>query len=94
MSSWGYSFMVGRVNIFRKSFLFVVRRIIGELVDDLLGVDLIASNAAIGGIPSFLYGWCPPNFLGEDSDLVLWGYGKSPMIMVLENKGPRMDLLQ
>ena len=115
VSFGGYSVTVGRGNLFCQSSPFVVRRILGELVNDLLGVDLIARNAAIGGIPSFPFGWCLPNFLGEDSDLVSWDYGmnegnrdqglegcvrhamtspKSPMIIVLDNKGPRMDLLQ
>ena len=82
----------------------------------LLSVDLKASNATIGGIPSFPYGWCLLNFLGKYYDLVSWDYGmnkgngyqglevyafhamtsmsKSPMIMVLDNKGMTMDLLQ
>ena len=75
VSFGGYSVTVGRGNLFCQSSPFVVRRILGELVNDLLGVDLIARNAAIGGIPSFPFGWCLPNFLGEDSDLVSWDYG-------------------
>ena len=57
MSFGGYPVTVGRVNIFHQSFLFVVRRIRGEIMKYLLGVDLIASNAAIRGIPSFPYDW-------------------------------------
>jgi hypothetical protein len=36
---------------------------------------LIVRNSAIGGIPSFPYGWCLPNFLGEDSNGISWDYG-------------------
>lgn len=31
----------------------------------MLGIDLDVRNAAIGGIPSFPYGWCLKNFLGS-----------------------------
>ena len=94
----------------------MVRTTLDKLVEYLLGVELIARNATIRSIPSFLYGWFLPEFLGEDSDLLLWDYGmnegnryqgleeyichamnsmfKSPMIIVLDNKGPIMDLLQ
>ena len=82
----------------------------------LLSVDLIASNSAIGGIPSFPYGWFLLKFLGEYYDLVSWDYGmnkgngdqgsevyvchamtsmsKSPMIVLLDNKGLRLDMLK
>jgi len=38
-------------------------------------VNIVVRNAAIGGIPSFPYGWCLRNFLGEESDLISWDYG-------------------
>lgn len=40
----------------------------------LLGIKLEVRNAAIGGIPSFPYGWCMPEFLGYDADLISWDH--------------------
>ena len=41
----------------------------------LLGFEVIVWKTSIEGIPYFSYGWCLPNFLVENSDLVLWDYG-------------------
>jgi len=44
----------------------------------LLGLsDFKVRNAAIGGIPSFPYGWCLNNVLGDDVDVVSWEFGKN-----------------
>ena len=40
-----------------------------------MGLELVVRNSAIGGIPSFPYGFCLPNFLGMDADVVSWDYG-------------------
>lgn len=65
----GYSVTVGRGNYFHQSYPFVLEKIIKEPMK-LLGVELEVRNAAIGGIPSFPYGWCLQNFLGADADVV------------------------
>mmetsp|Transcript_13013 Transcript_13013/g.28163 ORF Transcript_13013/g.28163 Transcript_13013/m.28163 type:complete len:692 (-) Transcript_13013:51-2126(-) len=111
----GYSVTVGRGNLFSQSFPFVMESVLREPLKEI-GVDLVVRNAAIGGIPSFPYGWCLPNFLGEDSDLVSWDYSmnegndvngleayvrhalamlpKRPLLVLLDNKRARMDLIK
>ena len=111
----GYSVTVGRGNLFSQSFPFITESVLREPLKEI-GVDLVVRNAAIGGIPSFPYGWCLPNFLGEDSDLVSWDYSmnegndakgleayvrhalamlpKRPLLVLLDNKRPRMDLIK
>jgi len=69
----GYSVTVGRGNFFSQSFPFVMERILKRPFQ-VLGVDLHMRNAAIGGIPSFPYGWCMQNFWGLDADVVSWDY--------------------
>jgi hypothetical protein len=69
----GYSVTVGRGNLFSQSFPLVMERILKEPFD-ALGVKLQVRNAAIGGIPSFPYGWCMANFWGLDADVVSWDY--------------------
>jgi hypothetical protein len=69
----GYSVTVGRGNLFHQSFPLVMERILKRPFD-VLGVDLQVRNAAIGGIPSFPYGWCMENFWGRDADVVSWDY--------------------
>ena len=70
----GYSVTVGRGNHFSQSFPFVFQSITKPLLESI-GIDLIIRNNAIGGIPSFPYGWCLPNFLGKDSHGISWDYG-------------------
>lgn len=74
MAFAGYSVSVGRGNHFSQSFPFVVERILRDPMKQVLGVDLVVRNAAIGGIPSFPYGWCLSHFLGDDADVVSWDY--------------------
>jgi len=74
MSFGGYSVTVGRGNHFSQSYPFVLQKILAP-VFATLDVDLVVRNGAIGGIPSFPYGFCLPNFLGADSDVVSWDYG-------------------
>lgn len=74
MSFGGYSVTVGRGNYYHQSYPFVMEKILQPLFKDL-DLDLVVRNSAIGGIPSFPYGWCLPNFLGKDSDVVSWDYG-------------------
>lgn len=65
---------VGRGNHFTQSFPFVFQSVAKPLLQTM-GIDLIVRNSAIGGIPSFPYGWCLPNFLGGDSHAISWDYG-------------------
>ena len=81
-----------------------------------MDLELVVRNSAIGGIPSFPYGFCLPNFLGMDADVVSWDYGmnegngaeafesylrhsistlpKRPMMIMLDTKGRRVDMLK
>lgn len=74
MSFGGYSVTVGRGNYYKQSYPFIMEGVLKPLFEQL-NLDLIVRNSAIGGIPSFPYGWCLPNFLGHDSDVVSWDYG-------------------
>ena len=70
----GYSVTTGRGNYFHQSYPFVMKNILSDTMT-LLGISSIqVRNAAIGGIPSFPYGWCLTNFLGENPDVISWDY--------------------
>ena len=69
----GYSVTAGRGNFFSQSFPFVMQRMLVKPFK-LAGMELQVRNAAIGGIPSFPYGWCLENFWGADPDVVSWDY--------------------
>jgi len=69
----GYSVTVGRGNFFSQSFPFVMQRML-ERPFKLAGIELHVRNAAIGGVPSFPYGWCLENFWGTQPDVVSWDY--------------------
>jgi hypothetical protein len=69
----GYSVTTGRGNFFSQSFPFVMERIL-QRPFQILGVELTVLNAAIGGVPSFPYGWCFESFWGDDPDVVSWDY--------------------
>ncbi|GAX11024.1 hypothetical protein FisN_2Lh553 [Fistulifera solaris] len=69
----GYSVTAGRGNLFSQSYPFQMEHILHTLFQ-LQGVELKVRNAAIGGCPSFPYGWCLPNFLGSDADVVSWDF--------------------
>jgi hypothetical protein len=73
MAFGGYSVTVGRGNYFHQSFPIVLHGILDSSFLKL-GAKLKVRNAAIGGIPSFPYGWCLPNFLGTSADVVSWDY--------------------
>lgn len=45
-----------------------------EPLFNALKIELEVRNAAIGGVPSFPYGWCLENFWGLDADVVSWDY--------------------
>lgn len=70
----GYSITVGRGNYFNQSYPLVLESILKDSVKLLNIEHFEIRNAAIGGIPSFPYGWCLKNFLGEDSDVVSWDF--------------------
>ena len=118
MSFAGYSVTVGRGNHLEQSYPYILQNILSPIVSSPpFHTKLIVRNSAIGGIPSFPYGWCLPNFLGEDADLVSWDYGMNegngasglesyvrqalmsmpkspPLFVMLDNKRPRLDILQ
>ncbi|KAL7443652.1 hypothetical protein ACHAXH_009511 [Discostella pseudostelligera] len=76
MAFAGYSVTVGRGNHLEQSYPFVLEKILSPILElPPLNIKLTVRNSAIGGIPSFPYGWCLRNFLGEDADLVSWDYG-------------------
>jgi hypothetical protein len=70
----GYSVTVGRGNFFNQSFPFEVGRILNEPFQTIFGIDVVVRNGAIGGIPSFPYGFCLEHFLGTDPDVISWDY--------------------
>mmetsp|Transcript_61880 Transcript_61880/g.73334 ORF Transcript_61880/g.73334 Transcript_61880/m.73334 type:complete len:628 (-) Transcript_61880:90-1973(-) len=74
LSFGGYSVTVGRGNYFRQSYPFVLRDILAPLFESLR-IPLKVHNGAIGGIPSFPYGWCLKNFLLPNPSVVNWDYG-------------------
>ncbi|GKY95703.1 hypothetical protein MPSEU_000531100 [Mayamaea pseudoterrestris] len=75
MAFAGYSVTVGRGNHFKQSFPFVLGRLLEPLLQDNLQIPSITvRNAAIGGIPSFPYGFCLDHFLGDDADVISWDY--------------------
>lgn len=74
LSFSGYSVTVGRGNFFNQSFPFAVQRILGGPMEQVLGIPLVVRNAAIGGIPSFPYGFCLEHFVGADTDVLSWDY--------------------
>ena len=69
----GYSVTVGRGNYFNQSYPFVLERLLSKPMEKL-GIKLDVRNAAIGGVPSFPYGWCFDSFLGDDVDVISWDY--------------------
>ena len=74
MAFGGYSVTVGRGNFFHQSFPFVLQRVLGDTFQQSLGISLEVRNGAIGGIPSFPYGFCLQHFLGNDADTISWDY--------------------
>jgi len=76
MAFAGYSVTVGRGNHLSQSYPFILEKILAPILRlPPFNIKLIVRNSAIGGIPSFPYGWCLSNFLGKDADLVSWDYG-------------------
>ena len=74
MAFSGYSITVGRGNFYNQSFPFVTERILQEPMQKLFDIPIVVRNAAIGGIPSFPYGFCLDHFLGSDPDVISWDY--------------------
>lgn len=76
MAFAGYSVTVGRGNHLEQSYPFILKNVLAPILElPPFNTKLVVRNSAIGGIPSFPYGWCLSNFLGEDADLVSWDYG-------------------
>ncbi|KAL3922883.1 MAG: hypothetical protein SGILL_001965, partial [Bacillariaceae sp.] len=74
MAFSGYSITVGRGNFFNQSFPFVVQGALAPAIELIFGIPLVVRNGAIGGIPSFPYGFCLEHFLGHDPDIISWDY--------------------
>jgi CheY-like chemotaxis protein len=76
MSFAGYSVTVGRGNYLQQSFPFIVQGILEPVLQHskLQMKSVTVRNAAIGGIPSFPYGFCFEHFLGRDADVISWDY--------------------
>ena len=74
MAFSGYSITVGRGNFFNQSFPFVTQRVLQEPLQRIMNTELIVRNGAIGGIPSYPYGFCLEHFLGTDPDVISWDY--------------------
>lgn len=74
MAFGGYSVTVGRGNYFHQSYPMVLERILHAAFLDAGGLSLQVTNAAIGGCPSFPYGWCLSSFLGTTPDVVSWDF--------------------
>jgi hypothetical protein len=74
----GYSVTAGRGNYFAQSFPLVMEKQLQDVFELLLGRPLQVRNAAIGGCPSFPYGWCMNNFWGGNQppivDVVSWDF--------------------
>jgi hypothetical protein len=68
----GYSITVGRGNFLNQSFPFVLEQVLQQPIQNILGIPLIVRNAAIGGIPSFPYGFYLEHFWGADPDVIGW----------------------
>ena len=86
LSFAGYSVTVGRGNHYNQSYPFVLQRILQPLLfSEMDGMELIVRNSAIGGIPSFPYGFCLAHFLGSDANGISWDYsmneGKSSTVL-------------
>jgi len=74
MAFSGYSITVGRGNFYNQSFPFVAGGVLEEPMKRVFDIPLVVRNAAIGGIPSFPYGFCLDHFLGTDPDVISWDY--------------------
>eukprot|EP00537_Pseudo-nitzschia_pungens_P003220 CAMPEP_0172360098 /NCGR_PEP_ID=MMETSP1060-20121228/4194_1 /TAXON_ID=37318 /ORGANISM="Pseudo-nitzschia pungens, Strain cf. cingulata" /LENGTH=294 /DNA_ID=CAMNT_0013081989 /DNA_START=64 /DNA_END=945 /DNA_ORIENTATION=+ len=74
MAFSGYSITVGRGNYYNQSFPFVAGDILQQPMRQLFDIPVVVRNAAIGGIPSFPYGFCLDHFLGSDPDVISWDY--------------------
>jgi len=74
LSFAGYSVTVGRGNHLKQSYPFVLEKILQPVFRNVLDLEIKVRNSAIGGIPSFPYGFCFEHFLGGDADVVSWDY--------------------
>lgn len=82
LSFGGYSVTVGRGNYFHQSYPFILENILSPIFEKV-NVAFKVHNGAIGGTPSFPYGWCLRNFLGVENDFISWDFsmneGRSAM---------------
>lgn len=69
----GYSVTLGRGNYFKQSFPLAMEKLLATAFSSLKA-PLLVKNAAVGGCPSFPYGFCTPNFWGSNADVVSWDF--------------------
>lgn len=74
MAFGGYSVTAGHGNRFSQSFPMVLEKLLETSISVAVGLRLQVRNAAIGGSPSFPYGWCLPQLLDAAPDVVSWDF--------------------
>ncbi|KAL7576515.1 hypothetical protein ACA910_018014 [Epithemia clementina (nom. ined.)] len=79
MAFAGYSVTVGRGNFFQQSYPFVLQHILQPAFTEIFQMKLLVRNAAIGGIPSFPYGFCLEHFLGPTPDVISWDFSMNEL---------------
>jgi hypothetical protein len=85
MAFGGYSVTTGRGNKHKDSYPFQLQELLEPILTAAgfaLSSPLSVTNAAIGGVPSFPYGWCMTEFWGGGNDaktgipdVVSWDFG-------------------
>jgi hypothetical protein len=74
LSFAGYSVTVGRGNYYHQSYPFVLGNLLEPIFQNLFQIKVTVRNSAIGGIPSFPYGFCFEHFLGSDPHVISWDF--------------------
>lgn len=75
LSFAGYSVTVGRGNYYHQSYPFILGQLLEPLLQNLFQIENVTvRNSAIGGIPSFPYGFCFEHFLGSDPHVISWDF--------------------
>ncbi len=74
LSFAGYSVTVGRGNYYHQSYPFILGNLLEPILQKLFQIKVTVRNSAIGGIPSFPYGFCFEHFLGSDPHVISWDF--------------------
>ncbi|GAX26678.1 hypothetical protein FisN_2Hh379 [Fistulifera solaris] len=74
LSFAGYSVTVGRGNYYHQSYPFILGNLLEPILQKLFQTKVTVRNSAIGGIPSFPYGFCFEHFLGSDPHVISWDF--------------------